>query len=406
MTISAHAPATVSDGAPRRPRSGSDVRAVLLAVAEYQGLDQVPDDSAGLLARPDFDHGRLIEYALRHKLAAALADYVHRQGLRRAFPVQLRVPLLSFLQIAQHRAAVLTAEAARVSEALAAAGIDAAWTKGLVAQERLYDGSGIRQFNDIDLMIRPEDRDRLRATLVDAGYAAEQTWDPVSGLLVPRSRTELRIYQLSPDHLPHFHRIGPDPVVPVVALDVANSLTWHGSDWQVPMEAVLAGRRSVTVGDFSLPALSAAHSFLFVCLHLFREGWLDRFARVKGVNLAQVAEVLREWRRLHAAERAAVVEAIAAHGLARPVAWACGHTDAVFGSSLTKELGIGESADADWLGQAMGANGLMFRRAEPLLPDIVRCAAAEDGPPPVAGATHLSHSTCLTPWSSGAPCID
>jgi hypothetical protein len=374
MTTSAHVPTTAPATAPQGPVPDSDVRAVLLAVAEYQGLDQVPAAAATALSRPDFDHGRLIEYALRHKLAAALADYVNRHGLRRSFPRPLRPALQSFLQVAQHRATVLTAEAARVSEALAAEGIAAAWTKGVVAQDRLYDGRGIRQFNDIDLMIRPEDRDRLRATLLDDGYVADQTWDPASGRLIPRSRTFLRIYKLSPDHLPHFHRIGPDPVVPDVSLDVANSLTWHGADWQVPMDEVLALRRNVTVGEVPLPALSAVHSFLFVCLHLFREGWLDRFTRVKGVNLAQPAEVLREWRRLDAGERAGVVAAIAAHGLARPVAWACGHTDAVFGTSLTEDIGLRDSADADWLTQAMGAKGEMVRRTGSLLPDILPAA--------------------------------
>ncbi|MFJ8823131.1 nucleotidyltransferase family protein [Streptomyces sp. NPDC102467] len=349
-TSSTHAPAPAAGRTTRHFPLEGDVRAVLLAVAEHQGLDHAPDGVADLLRRPGFDHGRLIEHALRHKLGAALSDYVHRHGLRRSFPVQLRVPLLSFLQSARHREAVLTAEAARVSQAVAAAGIDAAWTKGVVARDRLYDGRAVRQFNDIDLMIRPEDRGRLSAALLDAGYAAERVWDSVSGRLLPRSRAELRIYQLSPDHLPHFHRIGPDPVVPVFVLDVANSLTWHGAEWQVPMDEVLAGRRSLTVGGVSLPALSSAHSFLFVCLHLFREGWVDRFARLKGANLSQVAEVLREWRRLDADERASVLDAVAAYGLARPVAWACGHTDRVFATSLTEELGVEEEATAEWLG--------------------------------------------------------
>ncbi|MFI7388441.1 nucleotidyltransferase family protein [Streptomyces sp. NPDC049813] len=353
-TSSTHAPVPAAGGPRRSSALEGDERTVLLAVAERQGLAQVPDDVGELLRRPDFDHGRLIEHALRHKLGAALSDYVHRHGLRRSLPVQLRVPLLSFHQIARHRAAVLTAEAARVSRSVTAAGIAAAWTKGVVAQDRLYDGRAVRQFNDIDLMIRPGDRDRLSAALVDAGYVAEQVWDSVSGRLLPRSRAELRIYQLSPDHLPHFHRLGPDPVVPVVVLDVANSLTWHGATWQVPMDEVLAGRRSLPAGGVSLPALSGAHSFLFVCLHLFREGWVDRFARLKGANLSQVAEVLREWRRLGAGERAAVRDAIATHGLARPVAWACGHTDRVFGTSLTEDVGVGKEATAEWLGEGRG----------------------------------------------------
>ncbi|MFI5758499.1 nucleotidyltransferase family protein [Streptomyces sp. NPDC051569] len=347
---------------PLAPGVDPDVWTVLVMVAELQGPDGEPDARVALLSREDFDHGRLVEQAMRHRLIAALADFLVRHGLLPVIPARLRYCLVMYLRTNRHRTEVYTAEAARVSRELASAGVTAAWTKGVIAQELLYGGSAVRMFNDIDLMIAPQDRSAVQELLPAIGYVPDCVWDEESARLVPRSRTDLRIYQLSPDHLPHFNRIGPDPVMPYTVIDVANSLTWHGSPWQVPMDTVMSRTRTVERRDGeSVPALSAGDSFLFTCLHLFREGWLDRFARAKGLSLSQFGDVLREWTRLTRDERRALAGEIAALGLAEPVAWVSGHTDAVFGSDITAGLGLGEYANEAWLAGAMGANGKPLR---------------------------------------------
>ncbi|MFI9504934.1 nucleotidyltransferase family protein [Nocardia sp. NPDC052566] len=340
------------------PFIGVDEWSVLTMVAELQALDAEPDARAGLLSSPDFDHGRLIEHAMRHKLGAALADFVTRHGLRRSIPVPLRNPLYGLLQAAQHRSAVLTRHAVAISTHLQAVGLSFAWTKGVVAQTALYDNSGVRVFNDIDLMIHPRHRGELRSELLELGFIADNVWDPATKTLVPRSRTELRTYQLSPDHLPHFHRVVADLLVPVVIVDVANSLTWHNAPWTVPMDPVMDTRRT----DPELPVLSAEYSFLFTCLHLFREGWLDRFTRIKGIALALFGDVLREWRRLDAAARKSVGQIIGEHDLFRPMAWVCRHTDLLFDTTIADELDLLEYAAPEWLAEAMGADGRTFHR--------------------------------------------
>ncbi|MER5431783.1 nucleotidyltransferase family protein [Streptomyces sp. NPDC002588] len=335
-----------------------DVWQVLKLVARTQGLDQEPDDSAGLLRRKGFDHGRLVEQAMRQGLLAALADFVLRHDLRRALPARLRNPVATYLQVSKYRAARLTSEAARISAALTTAGLPAAWTKGVVLQSTLYDGTGTRTFNDIDLMIHPRERTTLPERLVDLGYTPDVTYHQPSGTLRPTSRASRRIYQLSPDHLPHFHRLGTDPVVPCIAVDVANSLTWHHSSWQVPMDDVLADLRAVDLGaDTRLPALSSWHSFLFTCLHLFREGWTQRTAELKDVSLAQFADVLREWERASGPVRSRIARETAEHGLEQPLAWVCGHTDALFGTRITEELRLGGQATRRWLAAMLGSDG-------------------------------------------------
>lgn len=335
-----------------------DVWRVLEFVAYHQGRDEEPDELVDLLRGADFDHGRLVEQSLRHGLTAALADFVFRHRLHRSLPGWMQNSLLSYRSLSEHRARLLTDEAVTITASLERAGIRAAWTKGAIVQSTLYDSTFVRMFNDVDLMIDPGDRGGVEEALVSLGYRPRSTFDPVTGELRDLSRAKQIIYQLNPDHLPHFYRLIDDLCVPVLCVDVANSLTWHNSDWQVPMDAVLAEIWSVeVVGGARLPSLSPAHSFLFLCLHLFREGWVERFVQSGDVSLAQFVDIARAWLRSSAEVRARVRADLVAFDLAEPVAWVCGHTDALFGSEMVAELGLTAFAGRDWLASAQGGGG-------------------------------------------------
>ncbi|MGW1845545.1 nucleotidyltransferase family protein [Streptomyces sp. NPDC001966] len=371
---------------PRPDGSSSDdaVWGVLQLIALQQGLDEEPDERAAPLARADFDHGRLVEQAMRHGLLAALAHYLHRHGLRRTLPARLRNPVLSYLLMSEHRAHLLTHEALRVSTALEGAGIQAAWTKGVVLQSTLYDDSGVRTYNDIDLMIAPADRERTQAALVDLGYEAAVAFDPTARELRKISRAAERMYRMSPDHLPHFHRLVDDLCVPHISVDVANSLTWHGSAWHVPLGPVMAQRETVNVlGGTPLPTLSPTHCFLFLCLHLFREAWVQRTVQTKDVSLAQFADIARQWRRSSPQTRRRVAESVATWELAGPVAWVCAHTDALLGTEMVAGLGLAAAADPAWLASGQGGSGrrltwsgdMRERLRSPHPPELVPVAA-------------------------------
>ena len=348
-------PATVPD-----VRGPSDaVWDLLVLVALRQGLDEEPDERVEALRRPYFDHGRLVEQAMRHGLLAALAHFLHQHGLRRTLPARLRNPVLSQLLLNRHRARLLTAEALRVSAGFEAAGIRAAWTKGVVVQSTLYEGTGVRVYNDIDVMIAPADRPGALKALTELGYAPSTRFDPVTQELEKISRAAERIYQMSPDHLPHAHRLTEDTCVPVVCVDVANSFTWHGCPWQVPVDKVLARIESTPVGPgATLPALSPADMFLFLCLHLFREGWVERTIRTKDVSLAQFADIARQWRRASTVTRERVAEETREFGLSAPIAWVCAHADQLFATSMVDELGLRATATRAWLASAQGSSGL------------------------------------------------
>jgi len=343
-------------------RPDDDVWHFVELVAVHQGRDAPPDERVDLIRRPDFDHGRLVEQAMRHGLLAALADFLNRHGLRRDLPARLRPPVMSYLRYSEYRAHFLTVEAARVAAAMADAGVTLAFTKGIVLQESLYGVPGIRTFNDIDVMVAPADRDRIRDVLLDVGFTASTDFDPGAKVLKPISRAAERMYRMSPDHWPHFRRLTGDICMPDVSIDVANDLTWHGSEWRVPMEAVLADVVTVSVGGgVTLPTLSPVHTFLFLCLHVFREGWIERTARGKDVSLAQFVDIARHWERLTPRTRGDVAATVARFGLGDPIAWVCGHLDALFGMTVVDALGVAAHRRPEWLASAGAGPGRRLR---------------------------------------------
>lgn len=68
--------------------------------------------------------------------------------------------------------------AEKLEQELAAAGIDAVWMKGYVLRG-YYPVPELRTFGDIDLVIRPEDRQRCHARMLELGYQVKNDWEPV-----------------------------------------------------------------------------------------------------------------------------------------------------------------------------------------------------------------------------------
>ncbi|WP_328472980.1 nucleotidyltransferase family protein [Streptomyces sp. NBC_00448] len=320
-------------------------------------------DEARALASELPDPDDLLAQAARHALVPSLADFLVQAELLPSMPHHAQRHLLGTLHWNRFKTRRYAIEAARVTAALADAGVRAACTKGVVCQASLYDGRGIRHFGDIDLMVPPEHRDRAAEVLYRLGYTGAKKFDHRTGELLDISRSLQLMYQLYPDHLPHFFRVpADDDGIPYFMVDVAYNLTWYGSSWQILTASAL--ERVVTVNGVpeqddraELPSLDTPYGFLFVVLHLFREGWFERTIREKDVRLGQCADVWRYWERLGRDRGDEIRNIITEHFLEPAVAWVCRHVDDVYGSSLTDELALGDYCDDGWLHSAGAVDG-------------------------------------------------
>jgi hypothetical protein len=335
---------------------------VLLAIA--RGVDDpgpidrpIDPPIDRLLRDPGLSWGELLEQALRQKMLPLVAEHVTRDGITAPIPVFVARHLQTHLDVNRHRLAMFRAETVRVGAALAADGIRFVVTKGMSFERALYPG-GTRFMNDLDLMIAPADRDRTRARLAALGYR-EGLFDWRTGAIRPHSRKRAITYQLHRDHLPFAVRLTGDPIVPSIACDVANSLTWHASEYQVPIDRALADTDAIEIDGARLPIFAPPYQFVFTALHLFREAWLEQWIDwEQDVNLIKFADLVRLWRHLAPRLDAPGFGRLADElGVAMPIAWVFEHLDRTLGTDLIAATGLSGRVPAGALNIAAGRRG-------------------------------------------------
>lgn len=319
---------------------------------------------ASLVADKNLRFGVLIEKALRHGILPLLARALEQNTAINQFPDRLRHFLRSQLALNRYRNNTYTRECIKVVRTLERHVTPVACTKGVIFQFTIYDEPATRVMFDIDVMIQPEHREQVSKIMTALGYRIG-IYDWSIGTIVPLPREREILYRLNPDHLPHHLRLTQRELIPYIAVDFANSITWARSEWQVPMDVVMADLTSTTVtyindqGDpkrSKLPSLSVEYGFLFAILHLFREAWFQRTA--SNITLGQFCDIVRLWHRERDTLRNLVPRLVDRYNLADPVAWVCEHTDSVFGSSITDDLQLrGQVSDA-WLQSTHGTDGI------------------------------------------------
>ncbi len=308
-----------------------------------------------LLLAETLDWGELLEQALRHKMLPILAYHIVSASLRFDVPRSIYQHLESALEWNRWQIEVFRREAVRVAQGLAGRGIHFVITKGMAFESTLYGSLGTRHMKDIDFMIAPRDREAVLSVMRELGFRPFFDWakDP---------RREEISSRLNPDHLPKLARAIDEPGTRTIQVDVANSLTWTRSPFDVPVEELLNAPVEQPVPGIpgvSLPCFRPIYQFLFTVLHLFREAWLQKFVDFgNDVGLMKFGDVIRlvdrDRNELTEGELLRVMET---HNVTHPVAWVLRHLDDTFHTRTLELLALEEHADEEMLAGQMQSPG-------------------------------------------------
>jgi len=291
---------------------------------------------------PKLDQARawsVLGEALRQKLIFLFARYVltHEPcGLGRLSAV------LSDLWHANRQRHSLVAHHARVIQTLLdEKGIPTLVRKGVVYDVLLHRGESIRASSDLDVLIpasleRTAEEELLRAGWLHAAY------DPVTRSTKPLRRDVILRHRLSPDHLPRLARALPDSIVPVIELDVATDLLWHG--WPEPQYASQLMKhcfsQTYDLNQLGLRTLKPVLQLIDCALHLYREAYFrENMTDSWDVRLGAFMDVALLWKTLSDSERQEFVNLTAEFRIDDPVRWVAHHVDALFDSGLSDALG-------------------------------------------------------------------
>lgn len=304
-----------------------------------------------LLLADTLDWGELLEQALRHKMLPMLAHHIILAGLRFDVPTSIYMHLESALEWNRCQIEVFRCEMVRVAQGLAGRGIQFVVTKGMTFESTLYGSLGTRNMNDIDFMIAPGDREAVMSVMQEIGFRPFFEWakDP---------RREEISSRLNRDHLPKLMRAIDQPGTRTIHIDVANSLTWTKSPFDVPVEEALKETVEQPVPGMpgvGVPCFSPVYQFLFTVLHLFREAWLQKFVDFgSDVSLMKFGDVIRliDQNRNELTD-GELLRTMEAHSVTHPVAWVLRRMDETFQTRTLELLSLEKYGDEELLASQM-----------------------------------------------------
>ena len=257
--------------------------------------DVSPERAAQVRALVDagLDWDRVLALAARHGLRALL----HRQLTRLAPAGVPAAPLAALREYARKNSAfglLFTGELLRLLAALDADGVEAVPFKGPALAQALYGHLALRQFCDLDILVRESDVWRASAILETQGFVADAA--------VPASRRAAFVRQ---DYVRLFRRDGGRTIVELhwAVAPRSFAVRFDGDAlWGRLTSMVLQGRTVRVPADEDL--------LLMLCVHGARHCW-DTLEHV-----ASVAELVRRnasldwaavWRRAGAMHRGRMV---------------------------------------------------------------------------------------------------
>ncbi len=216
------------------PRPSSErIRALLSRGPDWKALLTLAEE-----------HGVLAQLDSQLRLAAA--DISIPQEVDALLRKRHREQLISTLG--------MTAEMFRILGDLAAAGVEAMVVKGPVLSVRAYGDPGLRQYVDLDFLIRA--RDLLAATrvLIDCRYESDVPIEAMEAGKIPGEYLFLKpgTRLLMELHTEQTFRYFPRPL---------------------PMEDYFARRTEVGLDGNRVPALSEEDEFVLICIHGAKHFW-------------------------------------------------------------------------------------------------------------------------------------
>jgi Uncharacterised nucleotidyltransferase len=237
---------------------------------------------------------RLLILAEEHGVLGHLAARLRELDVR-LIPAEIRQTLLE-----RHRAQVfstmrMTAELFRLLELFAAKDIPALVVKGPVLAMQAYGDPTLRDYGDLDLLVRQRDIRRATETMQAAGYQATVPLTAVDAGKIPGQYL--------------FSKIDTKLVV-----ELHNDFTLRYFPRRLPIEDFFARQIRVRLDVFEAPALSVEDELVLISIHGAKHLW-ERLIWIADVAALVSRQRDIDWGRAAASARAVRAEHLLHTGL-------------------------------------------------------------------------------------------
>lgn len=206
-----------------------------------------------------FDHfldwSALLQRAENHGLVPLIAERVGNIDLDHTLlPVRVRDSLRE-----QRRSQIilslrLTAELFRVIDRLGEVGIEALLTKGPALAVRCYGDPSMRQYADIDLIVREGDIRRTTRVMLDLAYEPRV---PLTAIDAKKTPGEYVFFKDRTDLFVEFH--------------TERTFRYHPRPLQI--DRLFGQRTSIVIDGHHVPVLSVEDELVLICVHGAKHFW-------------------------------------------------------------------------------------------------------------------------------------
>jgi hypothetical protein len=188
----------------------------------------------------------------------------------------------------------LTAELFRVLDRFAALGMAALLTKGPVLSARCYGDPGLRQYTDLDFVLRDDDVHRATEAMMGLGYEPRV---PLKAIQAKKAPGEYVFVQRGTKLLVEFH--------------TERTFRYHPKPLSV--DKLFQRQARVRFDGHDVPALSTEDELILICIHGAKHFW-ERLMWIADVA-ALVSRQTLDWNRAVAAAREVQAERMLHVGL-------------------------------------------------------------------------------------------
>lgn len=274
------------------PTHGHRLSAEWLVLLECAASQANVDHLADLLQN-SFDWPILLQEAESHDVMPLLAE-----RLMTLDPVLVPPDIRDMLRESRRAFTAcslqMTAELFCLLERFAAVGIETLVTKGPALSVRCFGDPGMRQYSDLDLVIREKDIRRATQAMLDLGYEPRVPLTVIDAKKIPG---EYAFRKYGMQLLLEFH--------------TERTFRYHPRPLQI--EKIFQRRAVVAVDGRDVPALSLEDELILICVHGAKHFW-ERLMWIADVA-ALIARQAPDWDRALAAAHEVRAERILRLGL-------------------------------------------------------------------------------------------
>ena len=205
----------------------------------------------------EVDWKSLLQLAEFHRVTPLLFRFLRRARPQPA-PESLLMEMGAYVRSAARRSLALTGELLRLVEGLEAHGITPIPIKGPALAFFLYGDAALRQFGDLDILVRQQDLAAAKELLLSRGYQPEYQL----------TRRQEEAWHHNYHHLFSLRRRDGTIVV-----ELHRDIMPSGSPFHGDLDGIWRRRKRLAVAGATVASLSTEDLLLFLCVHGSKHSW-------------------------------------------------------------------------------------------------------------------------------------